>query len=68
MKIVHIHHHYWPVVGGLENVVKALAEGMAKLRKRTERSRPSGPRLLRQTSVFYYSVKTLQPFLTSLRL
>jgi len=31
MKIVHIHHHYWPVIGGLENVVKALAEGMAKL-------------------------------------
>lgn len=31
MKIVHVHHHYWPVVGGLENVVKALAEGMAKL-------------------------------------
>jgi len=31
MKIVHIHHHYWPVVGGLENVVKALAEGMARL-------------------------------------
>jgi len=31
MKIIHIHHHYWPVIGGLENVVKALAEGMAKL-------------------------------------
>jgi glycosyltransferase involved in cell wall biosynthesis len=31
MKIVHVHHHYWPVVGGLENVVKALAEGMARL-------------------------------------
>jgi len=31
VKIVHIHHHYWPVVGGLENVVRALAEGMAKL-------------------------------------
>jgi len=31
MRIVHIHPHYWPVVGGLENVVKALAEGMAKL-------------------------------------
>jgi len=31
MKIVHIHPHYWPVVGGLENVVKALAEGMARL-------------------------------------
>ncbi|MCC6003677.1 MAG: glycosyltransferase family 4 protein [Thermofilum sp.] len=31
MKIVYVHHHYWPVVGGLENVVKALAEGMAKL-------------------------------------
>jgi len=31
MKIIYIHHHYWPVIGGLENVVKALAEGMAKL-------------------------------------
>ena len=31
MKIIHISTHYWPVVGGLENVVKALAEGMAKL-------------------------------------
>jgi glycosyltransferase involved in cell wall biosynthesis len=31
MKIIHIHHHYWPVIGGLENVVKALTEGMAKL-------------------------------------
>jgi len=31
MKIIHIHHHYWPVIGGLENVVKALAEGMVKL-------------------------------------
>jgi len=31
MRIVHIHPHYWPVVGGLENVVKALAEGMVKL-------------------------------------
>jgi glycosyltransferase involved in cell wall biosynthesis len=31
MKIVHVFHHYWPVVGGLENVVKALAEGMVKL-------------------------------------
>ena len=31
MRIVHIYHHYWPVVGGLENVVKFLAEGMAGL-------------------------------------
>jgi glycosyltransferase involved in cell wall biosynthesis len=31
MKIVHVFHNYWPVIGGLENVVKALAEGMAKL-------------------------------------
>jgi glycosyltransferase involved in cell wall biosynthesis len=31
MKIIYIHHHYWPVIGGLENVVKTLAEGMAKL-------------------------------------
>jgi glycosyltransferase involved in cell wall biosynthesis len=31
MKIIHVQHHYWPVVGGLENVVKALAEGMTKL-------------------------------------
>jgi len=31
MKIVHIHHHYWPMVSGLENVARALAEGMVKL-------------------------------------
>jgi len=31
VKIVHVHHHYWPVIGGLENAVRALAEGMAKL-------------------------------------
>jgi len=31
MRIVHVCHHYWPVVGGLENVVKALAESMAGL-------------------------------------
>jgi len=31
VKIIHIHHHYWPIVGGLENVVKAIAEGMARL-------------------------------------
>ena len=31
MKIVHVFHNYWPVMGGLENVIKALAEGMVKL-------------------------------------
>ena len=31
MKIVHVATHYWPVIGGLENVVKCLAEGMARL-------------------------------------
>ena len=31
MRIVHVWHHYRPVVGGLENVVKSLAEEMAKL-------------------------------------
>jgi len=31
VKIIHIHPHYWPAVGGQENVVKALAEGMVKL-------------------------------------
>lgn len=31
MKIVHVFHHYWPVVGGLENAVKALAEEQARL-------------------------------------
>ena len=31
MKIIHVVHHYWPVVGGIENVVRALAEGMVKL-------------------------------------
>ncbi|OYT57519.1 MAG: glycosyl transferase family 1 [Desulfurococcales archaeon ex4484_217_2] len=31
MKIIHICHHYWPVIGGIENVVKFLSEGMVKL-------------------------------------
>jgi glycosyltransferase involved in cell wall biosynthesis len=31
MRIVHVIHSYWPLVGGIENVVKALAEGMARL-------------------------------------
>jgi glycosyltransferase involved in cell wall biosynthesis len=31
MKIVHVHPHYWPVVGGMENAIKALAESMARL-------------------------------------
>jgi len=31
MRIVHVIHHYWPFIGGIENVVKALAEGMVKL-------------------------------------
>lgn len=31
MKIIHVIHHYWPVVGGIENVVKVLAVGMVRL-------------------------------------
>jgi glycosyltransferase involved in cell wall biosynthesis len=31
MKIVHVHHHYYPVVGGLERAVQSLAEELAKL-------------------------------------
>jgi len=31
MKLVHVFHSFYPVVGGLENVVKFLAEGMVKL-------------------------------------
>ena len=31
MRIIHVYHQYWPVIGGLENVVKALAESMAGL-------------------------------------
>ncbi|MCC6020607.1 MAG: glycosyltransferase family 4 protein [Thermoproteaceae archaeon] len=31
MKTVHVYHHYWPVVGGMEGAIKALAEGMARL-------------------------------------
>jgi len=31
MKIIHVFHSYWPAVGGLENVIRLLAEGMAKL-------------------------------------
>jgi len=30
MKIIHVWHHYWPFIGGLENAVKFLAEGMAR--------------------------------------
>ncbi|ADL19087.1 glycosyl transferase group 1 [Acidilobus saccharovorans 345-15] len=29
MRIVHVVHSYWPAAGGIENVVRALAEGMA---------------------------------------
>jgi glycosyltransferase involved in cell wall biosynthesis len=31
MKIVHVHHHYYPVVGGLERAVQSLAEELAKM-------------------------------------
>ena len=31
MKIVHIHHHYWPVIGGLERAVQSIAEELVKL-------------------------------------
>mgnify|MGYP001770757593 CR=1 FL=1 len=31
MKIIHVIHSYWPVVGGIENAVKSLAEEQAKL-------------------------------------
>ena len=31
MKIVHIHHHYWPVIGGLEIAVQSIAEELVKL-------------------------------------
>jgi len=31
MRIIHVYRQYWPVIGGLENVVKALAESMARL-------------------------------------
>jgi glycosyltransferase involved in cell wall biosynthesis len=31
VKIVHIHHHYWPVIGGLERAVQSIAEEQVKL-------------------------------------
>jgi len=31
MKIVHVHHHYYPVIGGLERVVQGLAEELVKM-------------------------------------
>jgi glycosyltransferase involved in cell wall biosynthesis len=31
MKIVHVHHHYYPVVGGIERAVQSLAEELAKM-------------------------------------
>jgi len=31
MKIVHVHHHHWPVVGGLERAIKSIAKELIKL-------------------------------------
>jgi glycosyltransferase involved in cell wall biosynthesis len=31
VKIVHIHHYYWPVIGGLERAVQSIAEELVKL-------------------------------------
>jgi len=31
VKIVQVHHHYWPVVGGMENVISAVSEVLVKL-------------------------------------
>jgi len=31
MKIIHVHHHYYPAIGGLERVVQGLAEELARL-------------------------------------
>ena len=31
MKIVHVHHHYWPVVGGLERSIESIAKELVKL-------------------------------------
>jgi glycosyltransferase involved in cell wall biosynthesis len=31
VRIVHIHHHYWPVIGGLERAVQSIAEELVKL-------------------------------------
>jgi glycosyltransferase involved in cell wall biosynthesis len=31
VKIVHVHHYYWPVIGGLERAVQSIAEELVKL-------------------------------------
>jgi glycosyltransferase involved in cell wall biosynthesis len=31
MKIVHVHHHYYPVIGGIERAIQSLAEELAKI-------------------------------------
>ena len=31
MKIVHVHHHYYPVIGGIERATQSLAEELAKM-------------------------------------
>jgi len=31
MKIVHVHHHYHPVIGGIERAIQSLAEELAKI-------------------------------------
>jgi glycosyltransferase involved in cell wall biosynthesis len=31
MKIVHVHHHYYPVIGGIERAIQSLAEELVKM-------------------------------------
>jgi glycosyltransferase involved in cell wall biosynthesis len=31
MKIVHVHHHYYPVIGGIERAIQSLVEELAKM-------------------------------------
>jgi len=66
MKIVHIYHHYYPVIGGLERAVQSLAEELAKMGHEahviTSRfGAENRPKEEVVNGVYVHRVKTLRP-------
>jgi glycosyltransferase involved in cell wall biosynthesis len=65
MKIVHVSHHYYPVVGGLERAVQNLAEELARLGHEvhvvtSKYGAEDRPREEAINSVYVYRVKALR--------
>ena len=65
MKIVHVHHHYYPVIGGIERAIQSFAEELAKMGHEvhviTSRfSTESRPKEEVINGVYVHRVKTLR--------